>query len=119
MRANGRCPTSDFLNDLDHKLVKKFKGSFNALATMGAKYVNHERFKPLSDAGKPLWEFKEHGHRLYCFRKQDEGNASITVVLFNGWEKDKKGRTKEEDTRIATARALLDEFLVEFPGGKI
>src|ERR1700674_4714529 len=22
----------------------------------------HERFKPLHDDGKPLWEFKEHGH---------------------------------------------------------
>jgi len=40
-------------------------------------------------------------------------------VLFNGWVKDKKGKTREEDNRIATAQSLLREFLREFPGGMI
>ncbi len=84
---------------------------------MGAPYHNHQRFRGLTGAGKPLWEFKEFDHRLYCFRKQD-GNK-VDVILLDGWVKDKEGKTKKEDQRIEAAQGLLAEFLAEFPGGKV
>lgn len=68
VRHNDRCPASDFLQNLDSQNAKKFKGSFDALSKMGAAYRNDQRFKGLASNGKPLWEFKEHDHRLYCFR---------------------------------------------------
>lgn len=66
-----------------------------------------------------MWEFKEHDHRLYCYRKPDEQNLVIDVVLFNGWMKDKKGKSKEETHKIQTAQSLLQEFLNEYPKGAI
>jgi hypothetical protein len=90
---------------------RRFAGSFDALTKMGADYVNRERFKPLRDRGKPLWEFKEHDHRLYCAREVN--GKFVQVILFNGWSKDKDGRTKEEDSQIATAQSLLAEYQEE------
>jgi hypothetical protein len=119
LRDSGRCPSSDFLSDLTAQTEKKFKGSFDALSKVGASYHNHERFRPLTkEGGKPLWEFKEFDHRLYCFRLQTSATL-VDVVLLNGWTKDKAGRSKEEDHKIKSAQTLLAEFLAEYPGGKI
>jgi len=103
---------------LDSRTVKKFRGSFDALTKMGADYCNQDRFKPLKDAGKPLWEFKEFDYRLFCFRHVLP-EKRIEVVLFNGWVKDKDGRHEKEDREIATAKCFYKEFLSEYPGGNL
>jgi hypothetical protein len=118
-RTSGRCPASDFLDSLDIKLVKKFKGSFLAVLNIGSIYCNGERFKPLQGDGKPLWEFKEHDHRLYCFRAVVQPGKFVVIVLFNGWVKEKRGRTEKENREIAKAISLYNEFLHEYPGGKV
>jgi hypothetical protein len=105
------------LKNLEHQVAKKFKGSFDALSKMGAEYYNPQRFKPLVGNGTPLWEFKEFDHRLYCYRRPDATNVNVEVVLFNGWVKDKEGRSREEVEKVATAQSLLSEFLAEYPGG--
>lgn len=97
-------------------MAKKFAGSFNALTQMGAQYQNSQRFTPLHGAGKPLWEFKEFDHRLYCHRGITGG--AVVIALLNGWVKDKT-KGKREDQEIARALSLFSEFLAEFPGGRI
>jgi len=98
----------------------KFAGQFDALMKMGAPYCNHQRFRPLNAPGKPLWEFKEHDHRLYCLRKEAQNTPNvIVVILFNGWVKDKRGKTEEENREINRALGLCKEFLNEFPGGNV
>lgn len=117
VRSSDRCPSRDFLRNLDSQTAKKFKGSFDALSKMGSPYHNEQRFKPLIGKGKPLWEFKEHDHRLYCFRRVEE--ERVVVTLLDGWVKDKEGRSKQEVHRVQAALSLLAEFLAEFPEGNI
>jgi len=120
-RPNGRCPAGDFLDDrhLQQPMRKKFVGQFRALVVdQGAKYCNQQRFWPLHGNGKPLWEFKEHDHRLYCFRRVED-DGTVTIVLFNGWVKDKDGKTDREQREIEKALDLHKEFLREFPEGKV
>jgi hypothetical protein len=116
-RRNRRCPASDFLKGLDCQTEKKFRGSFDALTKMGAQYCNYQRFRPLGGPGKPLWEFKEFDHRLYCYRHVTQD--AISTVLLNGWVKEKEGKTDKEDREIEKAQDLYAEFLSEFPGGNI
>ncbi|MCC6653075.1 MAG: hypothetical protein IT348_18120 [Candidatus Eisenbacteria bacterium] len=116
VRSNGRSPARDFLSGCDRKMRSKLDGSFGGLTSMGEKYYNEQRFKPLKDKGKGLWEFKEHDHRLYCLRKVSGGR--VTAVLLNGWVKDKAGRSREEDREIARAQGYLKELLTE-DGGRI
>jgi hypothetical protein len=96
-------------------MQRKFAGQFDALTKQGSRYCNQERFRPLRDKGKPLWEFKEHDHRLYCLRiaKQE----SVLAVLFSGWIKDKKGKGREEAREIEKAKSLYEEFQREYPRG--
>lgn len=96
----------------------RFKGQFHVLTISGAQYHQQQQFRPLSGHGKPLWEFKEHDHRLYCYRKPYEG-ASVLIVLLNGWVKDKEGKTREEDREIEKAQSLCNEYMNEYPGGNI
>ncbi len=117
IRVNGRCPSCDFLKALDSKTAKKFAGSFDALSKMGAPYTNPQRFKGLINGGKPLWEFKEHDHRLYCVRHVED--QRVCVTLLDGWIKDKEGRNKEELRRIQAAKNLYAEFLSEYPSGSV
>jgi hypothetical protein len=117
VRPNDRCPSALFLKSLDQQYGKKFKGSFDALSKMGVAYRNEQRFKALTGAGKPLWEFKEHDHRLYCFRLVE--GERVAVALLDGWVKDKAGVHKQETNRIESAHNLLREFLAEFPEGRI
>jgi len=99
---------------------RRFNGQIRALADMGgAEYENHQRFCPLHGAGKPLWEFKEHDHRLYCARITRPAGRPLDVVLLSGWIKDKKGKGKEETREIDKAKSLYNEFLAEYPGGDI
>lgn len=84
----------------------------------GTEYANQQRFHPLHDKGKPLWGLKEHDHRLYCARLP-RAEGSMDIVLFNGWIKDKKGRSDREDREIEKAISLYNEFLGEYPGGNI
>lgn len=110
-RANGRCPSKDFLGDLQSKMADRFSGSFKALTRMGASYENRQRFTPLSGDGKPLWEFKEHDHRLYCLRTiTGPDGRFVEVVLLSGWIKDKKGKAREEARKIETAKSLHREY---------
>jgi hypothetical protein len=102
-------------------MSKKFAGQFDALTKQGqgASYCNYQRFRPLSGRGKPLWEFKEHDHRLYCFRRVGQQNTTVVLVLFNGWAKQKTGKTKKEHREIECAMEVYAEFMNEFPGGNI
>lgn len=116
-RANGRCPSREFFDGLDQRTAKKFKGSFDALTKQGASYQNQQRFTPLHKLGKPLWEFKEFDHRFYCYRSIT-GNF-VHIILFNGWIKEKVGKTQKEDREIERATNLYKDFLNEYPGGKL
>jgi hypothetical protein len=120
--SNQRCPADDFLDDIERPMRNRFLGQFDALGKDGggSAYCNQQRFRPLTGAGKPLWEFKEHDHRLYCSRKEGlRDSRTVTVVLFNGWVKDKDGRTQKEDREIDKALTLHREFLMEYPEGTI
>jgi hypothetical protein len=111
VRENERCPADVFLKACDEKYYKRFIGSFRALTSMGDRYQNDQRFKPLQGNGKPLWEFKEFDHRLYCVREVQDG--IVRVVLLNGWVKDKAGRSRQEANEIVTAKNLCAEYLNE------
>jgi len=115
-RENGRCPACEFLDEIQGRMQKRFAGQFDALTKIGTSYCNGQRFRPLAGAGKPLWEFKEFDHRLYCHRQVFKD--MILVVLFNGWIKDKKGRTDRENREIQRARDLYGEFLDESRQGE-
>lgn len=112
--SNGRCPAEVFLEALDFKFKKKFKGAFQGLVGMGAETENFQRFKALSGKGKPLWEFKEFDHRLYCYRHPVE--KKVRIVLFNGWVKDKNEGGLREEREIEKALTLFNEFKVEEGG---
>lgn len=119
--ANERCPSADFLKDeCERPMRSRFIGQMDALSKEGggSSYENHQRFRPLRAKGKPLWEFKEHDHRLYCarFSRRD---GRVDIILFNGWTKDKQGKTEREDREIEKAQSLYTEFLREYPGGDI
>jgi hypothetical protein len=93
-------------------------GSFATLTRLGIDYQIHERFKPLHGEGKPLWEFKEHGHRLYCLRRGTDVAGSVTVILLSGWKKDKDGkRSNEEREEIKKAQHLREEYEETLTGG--
>jgi hypothetical protein len=92
-------------------MIKKLRASFHALTIMGADYCNDQRFRPLTKAGRPLWEFKQHDHRLYCARIV-RGTA-VEIILLHGWSKDKEGKSKEENNQVATAMTLYEEYLAE------
>jgi len=96
-------------------MQRRFAGQFDCLTKTGAKYCNQQRFWPLHGEGKPLWEFKEADHRLYCIRIVNKNN--IIAVLLNGWVKDKRGKSREEAREIEKAKSLYEEFQREFPGG--
>jgi hypothetical protein len=117
-RGSGRCPADDFLREIEKKMRNRFRGQCDALTKLGAEYVNYERFHALQKPGKPLWELKEHDHRLYCARRQLDLER-IDLVLLNGWIKDKTGRTEKEAREIERAQTIYMEFLNEFPGGVI
>ena len=116
VRVNDRCPANGFLDGLDRKMQKKFAGQFDALTKQGAEYENYQRFTPLRGRGRPLWEFKHFDHRLYCFRKAASAKT-VLIVLFNGWVKQKTGKTEKEDREIAHAMELYNQFMQEYPGG--
>jgi hypothetical protein len=115
-RGNGRCPGCDFIDELERGMQRKFAGQFDALTKVGPTYCNSQRFRPLGGLGKPLWEFKEFDNRLYCARLVVK--EKIIVVIFNGWTKDKEGRTAREDREIQRAQVLYEEFLNELSKGE-
>lgn len=86
----------------------KFLGLFHAVTKIGTGYVNDQRFKALVRDGKPLWEFKEHDHRIFC-RRAEEGRF-VRILLLHGWIKDKNGRTAHEQREVQHALMLLHEF---------
>ena len=118
--VNQRCPSADFLvKGVEKKMRDRFKGQLDSMAkNCGAEYENQQRFRSLHNKGKPLWELKEHDHRLYCARLL-RGAGSMDIVLFNGWKKDKDGRSDREDREIEKAISIYNEFLEEYPGGNI
>ena len=103
VRDNTRVPVRAFLEELTGADQRKFQGNFRTLVQVGKTYRNRERFKPLRDEGKPLWEFKEHDHRIYCVRRE-VGDCVYAVLLF-GWTKDKAGRHREETRSIERAQS--------------
>ena len=119
-RINQGCPSADFLGGIEKRMRNRFKGQMDALTKEGGgtEYENHQRFRPLQRAGKPLWELKEHDHRLYCARLPREA-GKMDVVLFNGWIKGKEGKTDREDREIEKAASLYNEFLADYQGGDI
>jgi hypothetical protein len=114
--AEARCPADEFLDSIEQSSRKKFLGQFDALTKYGTDIpVNPQRYKPLSGDGKPLWEFKEHDNRLYCDRSVFEENK-VAITLFNGWTKDKEGRTRKEDAEIIKGQNLYQDFRLEKGG---
>lgn len=111
VRANGRVPAEKFLADCEKKLRLQFLGSFGVSCRRGHEYYNHTRFKPLHGKGVPLWEFKEHDHRLYCVREFPRPDL-MRIVLLNGWTKD-KSKSRQELNEIETAQHLYREYLAE------
>jgi hypothetical protein len=113
IRHNDRCPAKDFLEKTCEKRMRnRFYGAFQAIVNqLGATYYNPQRFKPLHGSGKPLWEFKEQDHRLYCLK--DVIASGVDIYLFNGWVKDKAGKAREEERQIQTAQTLLNEHETE------
>jgi membrane-associated protease RseP (regulator of RpoE activity) len=95
---------------------KRFAGQFDALTKTGTIYCNSQRFRPLSGRGKPLWEFKEFDHRVYCLRSVTDG-GTVDIVLLSGWVKQKEGKSQKEDREIKRAMELYQEFVNE-RGGK-
>jgi hypothetical protein len=118
--VNQRCPSADFLiKGIEKKMRDRFKGQLDSMAKdCGAEYENQQRFHALHKKGKPLWELKEHDHRLYCARLL-RGTGNMDIVLFNGWKKDKDGRSDREDREIDKAISIYNEFLAEYLGGNI
>ena len=112
-RPSGRCPVADFLDGLDKNSRNKLKGEFEAVTLRGRNHENHQRFKALTGKGKPLWEFKEFDHRVYCSRECRPDSEWVEVVLLYGWTKQKRGKHKEEDNEIENAQRLYDEYLEE------
>ena len=90
-------------------MQRKFAGQFDALSKLGASYENQQRFCPLHGKGKPLWEFKEHDHRLYCSRSIVD-QTRLEIVLLSGWVKDKEGKTDREDREIERALDYKQEL---------
>ncbi len=116
--SNNRIPAKEFLDQCQESDKKKFiKGSFDRFTKMGVDYEIPNRFKPLHDDAKPLWEFKEHAPHIYAAREiftLGEGDAKKQIavaVLLNGWKKEKNGKAREETARIATAMTLYREYL--------
>lgn len=118
---NQRCPSADFLKEIEKKMRNRFRGQLDSMAKDGGgtQYENQQRFHPLHDKGKPLWGLKEHDHRLYCARLPRGTQGNMDIVLFNGWIKSKEGRSDKEDREIGKAILLYNEFLGEYPGGNI
>ena len=58
----------------------------------------HQRFKPFTNMAS-RFGVKESDHRLYCHRQVLAANA-LYIVLFNGWVKQKKGKTDKEQREI-------------------
>jgi hypothetical protein len=114
-RSNGRCPGKVFFDGCIRAFQNKFKGSFGALLDQGLKYENQQRFHALHGDGRPLWEFKEADHRLFCAREVREG-GELRIVLFGGWvkaTKKGKGKTRQEDQEISKAVGLYNEYREE------
>src|SRR5580704_2961681 len=112
VRPNDRSPTEEFFKGITPQMRRRFLGQMDAITKYGANYCNHQRFKPLHDNGKPLWEFKESDHRLYCHRQVLAANT-LFIVLFNGWVKQKKGKTDREHREIEKAIEFYRHFLLE------
>jgi hypothetical protein len=111
-RSGGRNPAQKFLDEIERPMRKKFIGQFDALSKQGASYENEQRFRPLRGKGKPLWEFKEHDHRLYCSRSVVD-QSKVEIVLLSGWVKDKEGKTDKEDREIKKALDYMNEMEAE------
>jgi hypothetical protein len=88
---------------------KKFDGQFDALVKLGAEYENQQRIRPLHGKGKPLWEFKEHDHRIYC-RRSVVDQTKVEIALLSGWIKDKEGKTDKEEREIEKALGYMHEL---------
>jgi hypothetical protein len=106
--ANGRCLAKEFLDAIEKSMQDKFEGQFKAVSAIGRSYYNRERFKPLQDKGKPLWEFKQFDHRLYCCRECK--GEWVKIILLYGCVKQKSGKTKSENAEIATAMRIFEEY---------
>ena len=106
-RSNGRMPVQSFLDGLTPGDRRKFQGNFMVFVDMGKEHENPQRLKPLRGKGKPLWEFKEHDHRIYCYRRI-VGECAYAVLLF-GWTKDKGGIHNEETRSIERAQSYRAE----------
>lgn len=119
VRPTGRCPAAHFLESICPAEVRaKFEGTFAAVTKMGDRLHFHERFTLLRGNGKPLWEFKQHAHRLYCLRIVTNSAGSVKIILLSGWKKDKAGKGRnEEGEEIKKAQRLREEYEKRVTGG--
>jgi hypothetical protein len=106
-RGANTSPAGEFLKGLQAPDRRKFESSFGAVSEVGAEYRNRERFTRLRDSGSPLWEFKEHEHRLYCIRRQVRDH--VYVVLLDSGKKAKTGKSRLESRAIEHAQTLRQE----------
>ncbi|NMC34513.1 MAG: hypothetical protein GYA36_18990 [Veillonellaceae bacterium] len=115
VRPNGRSPGKEFLESAYRHLKKRFERAFDLFSRQGMSTASQRLFKPLNGEGKGLWTFKEHDHRLFCFRGPDWFGKS-QIVLLGGWVKDKDSTVSggvEERREIGKAQVLKQECLKE------
>lgn len=111
VRPNDRSPAQDFLSETPPHLLSRFRRVFAQFGQEGWSTASQLSFKPLNGNGKGIWTFKEHDHRLMCFRGPDQGSRE-TVVLLSGWVKDKDAGlagSNEERREIEKALTLRSE----------
>jgi hypothetical protein len=85
-------------------------GAFDSIVKNGTDIpALPQRYKPLTGDGKPLWEFKEHGDRIYCERLIVNGNK-VLITLFNGWSKGKEGEPIARILKSPKQRLYIKNF---------
>lgn len=100
---DGRCKVEGFLSGLEKKHFIKLLVTMKRVDANTA-YRHPERFKQLDG---PVFEFKSHLHRLFCFR------AERGFVCTDGIKKQKSARTKASDNAVENAAKLAEQFAKE------
>lgn len=110
VRENGRCPAQDFLKKVPKHLMKRFDRMFERFGTAGMASACNEYLKPLNQAGKGLWVFKEFDHRLFATQVPSRPGGPERLALLGGWVKD-KSLSRQETNENERAQNLRRECL--------
>jgi hypothetical protein len=99
----GRCKVEDFLDAIEQSNFNKLLPVMRRVDA-NPSYRHPERFKQLSG---PVFEFKSHKHRLFCFQ------ADRGFICTDGMKKQKGRRTRQSDRMIESAAQLAERFSKE------